>query len=241
MSGGLIRVRGNAGGQIGAAYRGSLTGMTDGTILIGGTAGLEVGMRMKRGIIVIGGLVRDFAGLQMKGGTHRPAQRRRASDRRLDDPRHDHLAEADQAPADVFVRVHLQPHVPAPLRQAPGSLGFPIPYEDQDGGLPALHRRRRRARQRRNSRSGNRGPDATEVESQPPSQCTSCCSFFSRRLARAFFWQGQLFASVQSLASARAGSFPEGWRIYAIAAAYVTLGLGLFAVVRKVPRKQAEA
>src|ERR1700730_5252146 len=69
MSGGLIRIRGNAGGQVGAAYRGSLSGMTDGTILIDGTAGLEVGMRMKRGIIAVGGLVRDFAGLQMKGGT----------------------------------------------------------------------------------------------------------------------------------------------------------------------------
>ena len=69
MSGGVIRIRGNAGGQVGAAYRGSLSGMTDGTILIHGTAGFEVGMRMKRGIIAIGGLVRDFAGLQMKGGT----------------------------------------------------------------------------------------------------------------------------------------------------------------------------
>lgn len=69
MSGGVIRIRGNAGGQVGAAYRGSLSGMTDGTILIDGTAGFEVGMRMKRGIIAIGGLVRDFAGLQMKGGT----------------------------------------------------------------------------------------------------------------------------------------------------------------------------
>jgi formylmethanofuran dehydrogenase subunit C len=69
MSGGLIRVAGNAGGQVGAAYRGSASGMTDGTILIGGSAGLEVGMRMKRGIIAIGGTVRDFAGLQMKGGT----------------------------------------------------------------------------------------------------------------------------------------------------------------------------
>ena len=49
MTGGLIRVRGNAGGQVGAAYRGSLAGMTDGTILVDGTAGLEVGMRMKRG------------------------------------------------------------------------------------------------------------------------------------------------------------------------------------------------
>jgi len=69
MSGGVIRVRGNAGGQVGAAYRGSLSGMTDGIILIDGSAGLEVGMRMKRGTIVVGGAVRDFAGLQMKGGT----------------------------------------------------------------------------------------------------------------------------------------------------------------------------
>jgi formylmethanofuran dehydrogenase subunit C len=69
MSGGLIRVAGNAGGQIGAAYRGSPRGMTDGAIIIGGSAGLEIGMRMKRGLIVIGGPVRDFAGLEMKGGT----------------------------------------------------------------------------------------------------------------------------------------------------------------------------
>src|SRR6266849_7889726 len=69
MSGGLSKIGVNAGGQVGAAYRGSLAGMTNGTILIEGTAGLEVGMRMKRGIIAVGGLVRDFAGLQMKGGT----------------------------------------------------------------------------------------------------------------------------------------------------------------------------
>jgi formylmethanofuran dehydrogenase subunit C len=69
MSGGLIRIAGNAGGQIGAAYRGSRRGMSDGTIIVGGSAGLEVGMRMKRGLIVIGGPVRDFAGLEMKGGT----------------------------------------------------------------------------------------------------------------------------------------------------------------------------
>jgi len=69
MSGGRIHIGGNAGGQVGAAYRGSRSGMTDGTILIEGTAGLEVGMRMKRGLIAVGGVVRDFAGLQMKGGT----------------------------------------------------------------------------------------------------------------------------------------------------------------------------
>src|SRR5262245_27384053 len=69
MSGGIIRIQGNAGGQIGAAYRGSPSGMKEGTILVGGSAGIEVGMRMRRGIIVVGGPVRDFSGLQMKGGT----------------------------------------------------------------------------------------------------------------------------------------------------------------------------
>jgi formylmethanofuran dehydrogenase subunit C len=69
MKGGLIRVRGDAGGQVGAAYRGSLSGMSDGTILIEGSAGIEIGMRMRRGLIAVKGRVRDFAGLQMKGGT----------------------------------------------------------------------------------------------------------------------------------------------------------------------------
>jgi formylmethanofuran dehydrogenase subunit C len=69
MTGGLIRIGGDAGGQVGAAYRGSLTGMSGGTILIGGTAGIEIGMRMRRGLIAVRGRVRDFAGLQMKGGT----------------------------------------------------------------------------------------------------------------------------------------------------------------------------
>ena len=65
----MIRIRGNAGGQAGAAYRGSLTGMTDGTILIEGSADFEVGMRMKRGVIAVGGTVGDLTGLEMKGGT----------------------------------------------------------------------------------------------------------------------------------------------------------------------------
>jgi formylmethanofuran dehydrogenase subunit C len=69
MTQGLIHIRGNAGGQVGAAYRGSASGMQDGTILIDGSAGIEVGMRMKRGLIAVKGPVRDFAGLQMKGGT----------------------------------------------------------------------------------------------------------------------------------------------------------------------------
>src|SRR4029453_17859544 len=69
MRGRLILIRGDAGGQVGAAYRGSLSGMNQGTILIEGAAGIEIGMRMRRGIIAVKGPVRDFAGLQMKGGT----------------------------------------------------------------------------------------------------------------------------------------------------------------------------
>jgi formylmethanofuran dehydrogenase subunit C len=69
MAAGLIHIHGNAGGQVGAAYRGSMKGMRNGTILIEGSAGLEVGSRMRRGTIAVRGPVRDFAGLQMKGGT----------------------------------------------------------------------------------------------------------------------------------------------------------------------------
>jgi formylmethanofuran dehydrogenase subunit C len=69
MTGGTIRVRGNAGAQVAAAYRGSITGMSGGSILIDGAAGIELGMRMRRGLIAVRGQVRDFAGLQMKGGT----------------------------------------------------------------------------------------------------------------------------------------------------------------------------
>ncbi len=69
MTGGHIRIGGNAGGQLGAAYRGSPWGMNGGTILVGGAGGIEIGMRMKRGLIAVKGPVRDFAGLQMKGGT----------------------------------------------------------------------------------------------------------------------------------------------------------------------------
>jgi formylmethanofuran dehydrogenase subunit C len=69
MAGGTIRVRGSVGGQVGAAYRGSLSGMKGGTILVDGSAGIELGMRMRRGVIAVRGPVKDFAGLQMKGGT----------------------------------------------------------------------------------------------------------------------------------------------------------------------------
>jgi formylmethanofuran dehydrogenase subunit C len=133
MSGGLIRVHGNAGGQIGAAYRGSLSGMTDGTIIVDGTGGLEIGMRMKRGIIAMGGPVRDFAGLQMKGGTlimrqgaelRTGAWMKRGTIISLTPiqilPTFSYAATYNPTFVRLFAR-HL------------GTLGFPMPDGDQDG------------------------------------------------------------------------------------------------------------
>jgi formylmethanofuran dehydrogenase subunit C len=69
MHGGLIRVSGSAGHLIGAAYRGSKRGMTDGTILIGGDVGSEVGAAMRRGTLAIGGSCGDAAGFGMIAGS----------------------------------------------------------------------------------------------------------------------------------------------------------------------------
>jgi formylmethanofuran dehydrogenase subunit C len=133
MSGGLIRIHGNAGGQVGAAYRGSLSGMTDGTIVIDGTAGLEVGMRMKRGIIAVGGLVKDFAGLQMKGGTivlRSGAELRtgawmvRGTIVSLTPVRLMPTFSYASTYNPMFLRLYAR-HLAA--------LGFTIPFEDQDG------------------------------------------------------------------------------------------------------------
>jgi hypothetical protein len=52
------------------------------------------------------------------------------------------------------------------------------------------------------------------------------------------------FGTAMGLAHTRpppSGLFPEGWTIYAITAAYATLGLGLFAVIGKVPRTEDAA
>ena len=150
MSGGLIRIRGNAGGQVGAAYRGSPTGMADGTILVDGTAGLEVGMRMKRGIIAVRGPVRDFAGLQMKGGTivlgsgaelRTGAWMMRGT-----------IISLKPIPLlPTFARAcDLQPDVPAAVRPPPRDTGCGAPVCGDRRGLSALHRRRQCSRQGRN-------------------------------------------------------------------------------------------
>ena len=54
---------------VGAAYRGSKKGMTDGTILIGGDAGSEVGAAMRRGTLAVGGSCGDAAGFGMIAGS----------------------------------------------------------------------------------------------------------------------------------------------------------------------------
>jgi formylmethanofuran dehydrogenase subunit C len=133
MSGGLIRVHGNAGGQIGAAYRGSLSGMTDGTIIVGGTGGLEIGMRMKRGIIAIGGPVRDFAGLQMKGGTlviRQGAELRTGA--WMNRGTIISLTPLQILPTFSYAATYNPTFLRLYARHL-GTLGFPIPYEDQDG------------------------------------------------------------------------------------------------------------
>ena len=92
-------------------------------------------MRMRRGIIVIGGPARDFTGLQMKGGTIVLLQRRRDSHRRLDEPRHDHFAEAAATDAHVRRGRSLQPDVSAGCTPATCVLlGISLPFEEQAGG-----------------------------------------------------------------------------------------------------------
>jgi formylmethanofuran dehydrogenase subunit C len=69
MHGGVIHVAGSAGHRIGAAYPGGKTGMTDGTILIGGDVGAEVGASMRRGTLVVGGSCGDTVGFNMIAGS----------------------------------------------------------------------------------------------------------------------------------------------------------------------------
>jgi formylmethanofuran dehydrogenase subunit C len=68
MHGGFIHVHGNAGHLVGSAYRGSKTGMTAGTIFIDGSAGNEVGLTLRRGLVAVGACG-DFVGANMIAGT----------------------------------------------------------------------------------------------------------------------------------------------------------------------------
>jgi formylmethanofuran dehydrogenase subunit C len=69
MSGGALRIFGDAGPRLGAAYPGARVGMTGGEIVATGDAGEEAGAGMRRGLIAVGGHTRAGAGLRMLAGT----------------------------------------------------------------------------------------------------------------------------------------------------------------------------
>jgi formylmethanofuran dehydrogenase subunit C len=69
MSGGVLRIFGNAGARLGAAYPGARVGMTGGEIVVSGDAGEEAGAGMRRGLVAVGGRTGNGAGLRMLAGT----------------------------------------------------------------------------------------------------------------------------------------------------------------------------
>ncbi len=151
MTGGSIHVRGNAGGQVGAAYRGSLAGMRNGMIVIDGSVGLEIGMRMRRGTIVIGGPRQRFRRPADEGGHHRPDARRRNPHRRLDGARHDHLARAAAFAADLCLCRLAEPRVSQSLCPASRPAWHYAALLRQRRELRLLLRRQFRAGKRRDS------------------------------------------------------------------------------------------
>jgi len=65
---GLIKVTGDTGPQVGGPCPDSFDGMTDGEIIVAGTAGPRAGFRMRRGLIVANQCA-EQAGYQMQAGT----------------------------------------------------------------------------------------------------------------------------------------------------------------------------
>ena len=69
MAGGVLRISGDAGARLGAAYPGARAGMTGGEIIVSGDAGQEAGAGMRRGLVAVGGRTGSGAGLRMLAGT----------------------------------------------------------------------------------------------------------------------------------------------------------------------------
>ena len=69
MSGGLVRIESSAGNYLGAGAPGSKFGMKDGCIVVNGDAGIRLGQRMRRGLIVVGGSVETGTCAGMVAGT----------------------------------------------------------------------------------------------------------------------------------------------------------------------------
>ena len=68
MKGGLLQIEGNAGDHVGSAYRGSWRGMTGGEIRIDGNARSQLGGGLAGGQIVVAGNVENFCGIRQSGG-----------------------------------------------------------------------------------------------------------------------------------------------------------------------------
>lgn len=69
MTGGSILVAGDAADAVGGAVPGAMAGQAGGLIVIRGSAGIYVGDRMRRGVLVVEGYVGDACGARMVGGT----------------------------------------------------------------------------------------------------------------------------------------------------------------------------
>jgi formylmethanofuran dehydrogenase subunit C len=69
MTGGRLRVDGDAGARLGGAHPGARAGMTGGEIVVTGDAGEECGAGMRRGLVAVGGRTAAGAGLRMLAGT----------------------------------------------------------------------------------------------------------------------------------------------------------------------------
>jgi formylmethanofuran dehydrogenase subunit C len=69
MSGGVLRIFGDAGARLGAGAPGARVGMTGGEIVVSGDAGEETGAGMRRGLVAVGGRTRPGTGLRMLAGT----------------------------------------------------------------------------------------------------------------------------------------------------------------------------
>lgn len=68
MKGGLLHIGGNCGDHVGCSYRGSWRGMTGGQIKIDGNARSQLGGGLVGGQIVVGGNVENFCGIRANGG-----------------------------------------------------------------------------------------------------------------------------------------------------------------------------
>ena len=68
MKGGLLHIGGNCGDHVGCSYRGSWRGMTGGQIKIDGNARSQLGGGLVGGLIVVAGNVENFCGIRENGG-----------------------------------------------------------------------------------------------------------------------------------------------------------------------------